>query len=226
MLIFTTEGGAKSWHGRPLRTTNQRKCLLDGCDDWDVSANIPEWDTHLSVIKETRLRSDIVIHSASTQQLIMVELTVPYESRMERAHIYKREKYLNLIKDLENAGYKAVVMPVEIGARGFIGSSLYDLLIKLSIWGNKTTKALKLLVEIVENSSRWIWSRRNERFLNKDLKCSDHLRMKWGNDIVPAIHQEMRVWVRILLLCKKKKNNTKKKKKKKRRHLGVMTWES
>ena len=38
-LIFTTEGGAKSWHGRPLRTTNQIKCLLDGCDDWDVSAD-------------------------------------------------------------------------------------------------------------------------------------------------------------------------------------------
>ena len=165
VLIFTTEGGAKSWDGRPLRTTNQRKCLLDGCDDWDVSANIPEWDTHLSVIKETRLRSDIVIHSASTQQLIMVELTVPYESRMERAHIYKREKYLNLTKELNDASYKAVVMPVEIGARGFIGSSFYDLLIKLSIWGNKTTKALKLLVEIVENSSRWIWSRRNESSL-------------------------------------------------------------
>ena len=40
-LIFTTEGGAKSWHWRPVRTTNQMKCLLDGCDDWDVSAHLP-----------------------------------------------------------------------------------------------------------------------------------------------------------------------------------------
>ena len=108
------------------------------------------------------------IHSASTQQLIMVELTVPYESRMEEAHIYKREKYMNLTKELENARYKAVVMPVEVGARGFVGSSVYDLLTKLSICGNKRTKALKLLAEIAENSSRWIWSRRNERFLHKD----------------------------------------------------------
>ena len=167
-LIFTTEGGAKSWHVRPVRTTNQIKCLVDGCDDWDVSADLPEWDSHPSIIKETRLRPDIVIHSASTQQLIMVELTVPYENRMEEAHIYKREKYTNLTKELENASYKVVVKPVEVGARGFIGSSVYDLLTKLSICGNKRTKALKLLAEIAENSSRWIWSRRNERFLHKD----------------------------------------------------------
>ena len=120
-LIFSTEGGAKTWHGRPLRTTNQTKYLLYGCDDWDVSADLPEWDSHPSIIKETRSRPDIVIHSAPIQQLIMVELTGPYENRMEEAHIYKREKYLNLTKELENAGYKAAVMPVEVGARGFKG---------------------------------------------------------------------------------------------------------
>ena len=156
------EGDAKSWHGRPVRTTNQIKCLLDGCDDWDVSADLPEWDSYPSKTKETRLRPDIMIHSASTQQLIMVELTVSYENRMEEVHFYKREKYLNLTKALENAGYKAVVMPVEVGARGFVGSSFYDHLTKLSLCGNKRTKALKLLAEIAENSSRWIWSRRNE----------------------------------------------------------------
>ena len=115
----------------------------------------PEWVTQPSIIKETRLRPDIMLHSASTQQLIMVELPVPYENIMEDAHIYKREKYMNLTKELENAGYKAVVMPVEIGARGFVGSSVYDLLTKLSKCGNKRTKALKLLAEIAENSSRW-----------------------------------------------------------------------
>ena len=44
----------------------------------------------------------------------MMELTVLYENRMEEAHIYERERYLNLTKELENAGYEAVVMPVKL----------------------------------------------------------------------------------------------------------------
>ena len=43
--------------------------------------------------------------------MIVVELTILYENRMEEAHIYEREKFLNLTKDLEGAGYKSVVCP-------------------------------------------------------------------------------------------------------------------
>ncbi|GFR96528.1 reverse transcriptase [Elysia marginata] len=96
----------------------------------------------------------------------MVELTVPYESRMEPA--YKKGKYLDLTKELEESGYRVKIMPIEIGARGFAGSSAYDLLSKLSISGNKRTKALKLPAETAENSSRWFWSRRNEQLLHKE----------------------------------------------------------
>ena len=85
---------------RPVRTTNQIKCPLDACDDWDVLADLPKWDSHSSILKETSLKPDIVIHSASTQQPIMVELKVPYEERMEEAHIYKSQKYLNLTNEL------------------------------------------------------------------------------------------------------------------------------
>ena len=97
----------------------------------------------------------------------MVELTVPYESRMEEANIYKGEKYKDLSKELKKDGYNARILPVEIGARGFVGASAYDLLTKVSISGSKRTKALKSLAETAENSSRWIWSRRNEPLLHK-----------------------------------------------------------
>ena len=61
----------------------------------------------------------------------MMGLTVPYESRMEEVHTYKREEYLNLTKELRNAGYRAVVMLVEVDARGLLGSPVNDLLTKL-----------------------------------------------------------------------------------------------
>ncbi|GFO16340.1 reverse transcriptase [Plakobranchus ocellatus] len=160
--VFTIEGGVKKWHGGSIPINTHRKGLLDGCDDWVVSADLPEWERHPDVIRKTALRPDIVIHSASTQQIIMVELTVPYESRMEEAHAFKEGKYLDLTKELKKDGYEAKVMPVEIGAREFVGSSAYGLLSKLSIGGNRRTKALRLLAETAENSSRWIWSRRNE----------------------------------------------------------------
>ncbi|GFO35895.1 reverse transcriptase [Plakobranchus ocellatus] len=37
----------------------------------------------------------------------MVELTVPYESRMEEAHAFKEGKYLDLTKELQKNGYEA-----------------------------------------------------------------------------------------------------------------------
>ncbi|GFO09408.1 polyprotein [Plakobranchus ocellatus] len=169
--MFTTEGGVKKWHGGSITINTHRKGLLDGCDDWVVSADLPEWERHPDVIRKTALRSDIVINSASTQQIIMVELTVPYESRMVEAHAFKEGKYLDLTKELKKDGYEAKVMPVpavEIGTRGFVGSSAYGLLSKLTIGGNKRTKALRLLAETAENSSRWMWSRRLERLLHKD----------------------------------------------------------
>ncbi|GFN82030.1 polyprotein [Plakobranchus ocellatus] len=175
----STSSKVKKWHGGSITINTRRKGLLDGCDDWVVSADLPEWERHPDVIRKTASRPGIVIHSASTQQIIMVELTVPYESRMEEAHAFKDGKYLDLTKELKKDGYEVKVMPVEIGARGFVGSSAHGLLSKLSICGNKRTKALRLLAETAENSSRWIWSRRNERLLHKDYKYSYDRASSW-----------------------------------------------
>ncbi|GFN75109.1 reverse transcriptase [Plakobranchus ocellatus] len=39
--VFTTEGGVKKWHGGSIPINTHRKGLLDGCDDWVVSADLP-----------------------------------------------------------------------------------------------------------------------------------------------------------------------------------------
>ncbi|GFR90481.1 reverse transcriptase [Elysia marginata] len=55
-------------HGVGGRTRQVPKEKLDGCNDWEVSADLPEWDKHPDVIWRTTLRPDIVIHSSSTQE--------------------------------------------------------------------------------------------------------------------------------------------------------------
>ena len=74
-LIISTEEGAKPWHGSASRWLSKGYPYLIGETTGFTSADLPEWDSHPSIIKETRLRPDIVIHSSSTQQLIMVEIS-------------------------------------------------------------------------------------------------------------------------------------------------------
>ncbi|GFS20479.1 reverse transcriptase [Elysia marginata] len=85
---------------RDVNHDKYQKGLMDGSDDWLVSADLTESDKHPDAMRRTALRSDIVTHSPPPQQFIMIELTVLYQSRMEQAHVYKNEKYLDLVKAL------------------------------------------------------------------------------------------------------------------------------
>ena len=114
------------------------------------------------------MRPDIVLYSLTSKQAILIKLTVPYESRMEEAHIYKTEKYASLARSLRESGYQVRVLAIELGARGFVGTSAYDLMKQLSVSGKKRTSVLKAMAEVAEKCSSWIWSRRNENKLYKD----------------------------------------------------------
>ena len=145
----------------------QKQGLLSEADDWECSADLPEWKSHPEIISKSGMRPDIVLYSLTSKQAILIELTVPYESRMEEAHIYKTEKYAGLARSLRESGFQAKVLAIEIGARGFVGTSAYDLMKQLSVSGKKRTSALKAMAEAAEKSSSWIWSRRNENKLHK-----------------------------------------------------------
>ncbi|GFR75781.1 polyprotein [Elysia marginata] len=107
----------------------------------ETTADLPEWGKHPYTTRRTTLRTGIMTHSPSTQQFIVVELTEQYESKMDQVHTYKTEKYLgDLTKELGEASYRARIMPIDIGAREFEGSSAFCLLSKLLIGGNKRTK--------------------------------------------------------------------------------------
>ncbi|GFO50042.1 reverse transcriptase [Plakobranchus ocellatus] len=62
-LVFTAEGGTKSWRRRSTGMDTQRESLLNGCDDWEFSAHLSEWNKILKVIQDARMRPDILFHS-------------------------------------------------------------------------------------------------------------------------------------------------------------------
>ena len=67
------------------------------------------------------------------------------KAEKEEAHIYRREKYADFIKEKEQSGHQATIMSEEIGVTGFITSSAYDLLSNLPYnYVDKRTSILNL----------------------------------------------------------------------------------
>ena len=67
----------------------------------------------------TALKPDIVIISEQTEEVIVFELTCPWDSNISRSHTYKSEKYSPLITDLSQR-FVTSFFSIEVFARGQI----------------------------------------------------------------------------------------------------------
>ena len=97
-------------------------------------------------IVTTTLRPDIVIWSEKQRAIIMIELTVPWETRCDEAHERKAEKYAHLVEECREKGWQAWPFPVEIGARGFPAQSIWKLLTALGMKGSDRKKTVRIYV--------------------------------------------------------------------------------
>ena len=114
-------------------------------------------------IVETSLRPDLVMWSEARRTVLLVELTVPWEEGIEAANERKRAKYADLAAECKEAGWEAITCPVEVGCRGFVGSSTARLLRDMGCIGGEQRKAIKELAEEAERGSFWLWLRRKHR---------------------------------------------------------------
>lgn len=110
----------------------------------------------------TTSRPDIVLWSNSTKHVVMVELTVPWEERVEESHHMKQEKYTELQRECTERGWKAMVLPVEVGCRGFPAKSVWSALRTIGLVGQKRKVAIKKIIAATERASCWLWMKRNE----------------------------------------------------------------
>ncbi|XP_075313231.1 uncharacterized protein LOC142373743 [Odontesthes bonariensis] len=136
--------------------------ILGTARDWQLRVDLGKQLKFPENIIETRLRPDIVLQSESSKQVIMLELTVPWEERMEEASGRKREKYAELVEDCRNRGWRARCLPIEIGGRGFAGKSLCRAYSLLGITGARKRKAIRSATEAAEKTSRWLWIQRDK----------------------------------------------------------------
>ena len=161
---FVAEGGKTYFGSRReiIKRAIPGQNLLGPDDNWEISADLPGWRINYPrIISSKGFRPDIVLLSKATNKIIVVELTIPYESKMEESHTYKTSKYEDLKAELEKEGYSVTVRAVEVGARGFVSGTLYQFLGQIGIKGRNRTKSMKRLSEITENGSLWIWTKRN-----------------------------------------------------------------
>ena len=93
----------------------------------------------------TALKPDIVIVRSQSQEVIVFELTCPWDANIARSHALKSEKYAPLIADLSQR-FVVSFYPVEVSARGQISkdnrSRLKSFLLKCSTAPRAISKSL------------------------------------------------------------------------------------
>ncbi|KAI8490805.1 hypothetical protein Bbelb_315980 [Branchiostoma belcheri] len=103
-----------------------------------------------SSICATTLRPDLVLWSEDQKSVVIVELTVPWEENIQVAFERKKTKYEELVQQCRLNGWKTQLYPVEIGVRGFAGSSLLRLCRDLQIRGKAQAQLVRRVSEEVE----------------------------------------------------------------------------
>ncbi len=138
--------------------------LLSTARDWAMTVDLERQLKIPTHITQSKLRPDIILVSEATKQLILLELTVPWEERMEEAQERKREKYQELVEDCQRNGWRTRCMAVEVGSRGFASHSLSKAYGTLGITGANQRRAIGNNVEAAEKASRWLWLKMGEQW--------------------------------------------------------------
>ena len=88
---------------------------------------------------------------------MMIELTVPWESRCDEAYERERAKYAELQNQCIERGWRAWLLPVEVGARDFRAQSLWKMFSTGGITGGERKRTLRKLSLTAERASSWLW---------------------------------------------------------------------
>ncbi|CAC5421781.1 unnamed protein product [Mytilus coruscus] len=130
--------------------------ILATATDWKFTADIQQRMSFPAEIAATSLRPDMVLWSQGTRQTVLLELTVPWEERMDEAHERKMAKYQQLVTDCQQLGWRTWCFTIEEGCRGFAGLTVWQALRTLGVEGAEGKKLFSEVYRQAEVSSQWI----------------------------------------------------------------------
>ena len=71
----------------------------------------------------TTSRLDLVLLNRSERKIYLMELTCSFERNIEAANLRKTIRYTTLKSDIEQQGYTCILVPFEVGSRGYVTKS-------------------------------------------------------------------------------------------------------
>ena len=126
--------------------------------DLDDGYNFP---TH---IVPTDLRPDIVWWDPGVRSMCLAELTVCFESNFKDAALRKTAKYMDLLQQVRDKGYRAQLLTLEVGSRGVPHFESFETLATtLSMSGKDLTNLLLSISRAAITGSFSIWCSRNRK---------------------------------------------------------------
>ena len=125
--------------------------------------DLPDAEYHFpNHIAITDLRPDIVIWDNEQKRVVLIELTICFETVVEDAKARKTLKYTNLLEEAQQNGYQSSIITLEVGSRGVLEIKGLDRLKKLIPVNRKEWQCflVKISQTVIKESHR-IWSTRN-----------------------------------------------------------------
>ena len=133
--------------------------LLRLAQDWKVTADLDEQENYVfpPYLATTAQRPDILLESASTRRVLLIELTCPSEENIDWANQRKRKTYKDLIRKIKTKKWIVDYFPIEVGARGYCAENVRSCLSRLGFSGKKTKSILKIAGRNALTASFTIW---------------------------------------------------------------------
>ena len=139
--------------------------LLSYANDWKLLVDLPDCNfVFPPEIYATAERPNIVIWSAKSKRVILIELTCPAEEGIEAAQVRKQARYLPLMNNIAIiSSWKPLLFTLEVGVRGFIATSTQQVFQKLGLPRDDVSRLLKKLSATVAKCSHTIFLAANSK---------------------------------------------------------------